>query len=73
MSSKSSVVSSSKSIIKRRTCSKAALSDDLGIYPKFKTEQNLCSMVFDRTKILTFVLNKIEICSEQNVKLFGIF
>ncbi len=48
-----------------------ALSDDLGIYPKFKTEQNLCSMIFDRAKILTFVLNKIEICSEQNVILIG--
>jgi len=30
-------------------------------------------MVFDRTNFLTFVLNKIEICSEQNVNLFGTF
>ena len=74
---KSSVDSSSKSIIKSKTCSKsfnrAALSDDLGTYAKFRTEQNLCSMVFDRTNFLTFVLNKIEICSEQNVNLFGTF
>ena len=68
---KSSVDSSSKSIIKSKTCSKsfnrAALSDDLGTYAKFRTEQNLFSMD------LTFVLNKIEICSEQNVNLFGTF
>jgi hypothetical protein len=30
-------------------------------------------MVFDRTNFLTIVLNKIEICSEQNVNLFGTF
>jgi hypothetical protein len=63
--------SSSKKIIKSKTCSKsfkrAALSDDLGTYAKFRTEQNLFSMD------LTFVLNKIEICSEQNVNLFGTF
>jgi len=36
-------------------------------------QKKICSMIFDRTKIFTFVLNKIELCSEQNVNLLETF